>query len=78
MPNSSYTKIYTGNYIIVQRIAEALEKIGINAVIKDETESGLTAVFGASTPDVQDVLVHNDELDKALQIVKNISFETES
>lgn len=41
MKDSNYIKIYTGSFIIVQQMISALEEIGINAVVKDETESGL-------------------------------------
>jgi len=65
-----YTKIYTGNFIIVQRIAGLLEAIGISPVIKDESESGRLAGFGAATQGLQDVFVHNDELEKATPVIQ--------
>ena len=48
----------------------ALEEIGINAVVKDETESGLISVFGASNPNLQRIYVHKDEVDKAVPIIE--------
>ena len=35
MTDSNYIKIFTGNFIIVQRIVNELEKIDINAIIKE-------------------------------------------
>lgn len=75
MTDSNYIKLFTGNFIIVQQMVNALEKIGINAVVKDETESGLTSVFGASNPGLQKIYVHKDELDKATPVVENIITE---
>lgn len=67
---SHYTKIYTGSFIIVQLLTSKLEDIGISPVIKDETESGRLAGFGASISGSQEVYVHNDELDKAVPVVQ--------
>ena len=76
MTDSNYTEIFTGNFIIVQRIVANLEKEGINAVVKDQTESGLISVFGASkSTNLQQILVHKDELEKALFVVENITSE---
>ena len=72
MTGSNYIKIYTGSFIIVQKMIDALENIGINAVIKDETESGRLAGFSASIPGQQEVFVNKDELDNAIPIVEEI------
>jgi hypothetical protein len=47
-------------------------KIGINSVIKDETESGRLAGFGPSIPGLQELYVNKDELDKAIPVVEKI------
>jgi hypothetical protein len=76
MPYSNYRQIFTGNFIVAQRIVGALEKIGINAIVKEQTESGLLIpVFGGSNSDYQEVFVHIDELEKAIPIVESISNE---
>ncbi len=72
MSDSNYIKIFTGNFIVVQRIVQSLEKKGISAVIKDETESGRLAGFGASIQGQQEIFVHKDELDKTVEIVESI------
>jgi hypothetical protein len=69
---SHYTKIYTGSFIIVQLLVSKLEDVGISPVIKDETESGRLAGFGASIPGQQEVFVHEDELGKATPIVNEV------
>ncbi|MFB9058199.1 DUF2007 domain-containing protein [Mariniflexile ostreae] len=79
MSDSNYTKIFTGNFMIGQRIVEALEKVNIHAVVRDETESGLLKpVFGGSNSDYQDIFVHNDELNKSIPIVEAINREANS
>ncbi|MDO7171145.1 DUF2007 domain-containing protein [Mariniflexile sp. AS56] len=76
MTDSNFIKIFTGNFAIVQRIVMELNDWDINPVIKEQTESGLLIpVFGGSNSDYQEVFVHQDELDKALPIVENITNE---
>ncbi|MFD1613571.1 putative signal transducing protein [Gelatiniphilus marinus] len=73
MLNSNYIKIFTGSFITVQRIISELEKTGIIPVVKDESESGRLAGFGPSFPGQQELYVHKDELDKAVEIVETIN-----
>ena len=78
MIESDYIKIFTGNFILVQRISEELNAVGINPVIKDETESGRLAGFGASIQGLQEIYVHEEELTRALEVVATVSMEFES
>lgn len=78
MPHSDYIKIYTGNTILVQLIEQRLQDIGINPVIKDETESGRLAGFGASLVGMPEIYVHKKELDKAVKIVETVRAEMEA
>ncbi|QFZ53426.1 DUF2007 domain-containing protein [Oceanihabitans sp. IOP_32] len=73
MQDSNYIKIFTGNFITVQRMVTELENINITAVVKDESESGRLAGFGASIQGQQELFVHKDELDKAIVIVETIN-----
>ncbi len=74
MTDTNYTRIYTGNFIIVQQVFQRLEKIGIKAIIKDESESGRLAGFGSPIPGQQEVFVHVNELDKAVPIIEQVRF----
>jgi len=74
---SHYIKIFTGNFILVQRITAKLEEVGISAVVKDESESGRLAGFGAPVQGQQEVFVHEDELNKATPIVQSALAEME-
>ncbi|MGC6430449.1 MAG: putative signal transducing protein [Jejuia sp.] len=73
--NANYTKIFSGNFIEVQRIFRVLEDENICAIIKDESESGRLAGFGVSVQGYQEILVHNDELEKALPLVERLTSE---
>jgi hypothetical protein len=70
--DSNYIKIFTGSFIIVQHITDNLKEIGINSVIKDETESARLAGFGPSIPGLQELYVNKDEIDKAIPVVEEI------
>lgn len=78
MEKSEYTKIFSGNFIVVQLIRDRLEAIGINPVIKDENESARMAGFGTFNQGSQDVYVNNDELSKATTIVESVRSEMEA
>ncbi|MGB2245628.1 MAG: putative signal transducing protein [Flavobacteriaceae bacterium] len=69
MSQSSYQHLYTGSNIDVLALLNALADVGITPVVKDESESARLAGFGVTTPLMQRVFVHKDELDKAQAIV---------
>lgn len=62
MDHFNYTKVYAGNFVIAQRIISELQAIGINPIVKDETESGRLAGFGASISGFQEIYVSNEEI----------------
>ncbi len=65
-----FIKIFTGNAISVLALRNALEEKNIVAVIKDDSESARLAGFGMVAPGLQEVFVHEDELDQAIRIVE--------
>ncbi|MCF1192666.1 DUF2007 domain-containing protein [Mangrovimonas sp. AS39] len=73
--DSSYSKIYTGSFIIAQLIVDKLTAIGITPIVKDETESGRLAGFGSSVPGYQELFVSEDELEAAIPIVESVTTE---
>ncbi len=73
MSDTNYTKIYSGSFIIVQLAMDRLNSAGINAVIKDESESGRLAGFGASIQGYQELYVSNDELEQAKKIIASVN-----
>jgi hypothetical protein len=71
----NYVKIFSGSFIIVQLVLDRLESAGINAIIKDESESGRLAGFGASIQGFQELYVGKDEVDLAIPIVDAVNAE---
>lgn len=73
MTDSNYTKIFSGSFIIVQLAKDRLESAGINAIIKDESESGRLAGFGASIQGYQELYVSEEELAVAQSIIASVN-----
>lgn len=78
MSTSEYTRVYYGNFILVIRMKEELENIGIVPIIKDEGESQRLAGYASMNQGYQEIYVHNDELNKAMEIVNRIKSEMEA
>ncbi|MBP1839805.1 putative signal transducing protein [Formosa algae] len=78
MKDSNYTKVFTGNFIIVQRLVSELEAENINAIIKDESESGRLAGFGSSIQGQQDLFVNKEEAVAALKIIEGVTAELDA
>jgi len=78
MSNTEYTKVYHGNFILVTRVTEELQHVGIIPIIKDEGESQRLAGFGSMNQGFQEVYVNNDEVDKAVAIVERVKAEMEA
>ncbi len=78
MSTTEYTKVYYGNFILVTRVKDELERIGIVPIIKDEGESQRLAGYASMKLGFQEVFVHNDELDKAVEIVERVKAEMEA
>jgi len=78
MSNTEYAKVYHGNFILVTRVTEELQHVGIIPIIKDEGESQRLAGFGSMNQGFQEVYVNNDEVDKAVAIVERVKAEMEA
>lgn len=78
MSTIEYTKVYSGNFILVTRVKDELEAKGIVPIVKDEGESQRLAGYGSMNQGFQEVFVHNDELDQALTIVEQVKAEMEN
>jgi hypothetical protein len=68
----NFIKIFTGNSITVLSIMNSLEDKNIIAVVKDDSESARLAGFGMVAPGLQEVFVHQDELDEAIRIIESL------
>ncbi|GGW33334.1 DUF2007 domain-containing protein [Arenibacter certesii] len=76
--DSDYIKIFSGNFLISNRIKAELMDIGITPVIKDETESGRLAGFPSAMQGVQEIYVQSEEADKAKSVVDRVTAITDS
>jgi len=70
-----YIKVFSGSFIIAQLVLDRLKSAGINAIIKDESESGRLAGFGSAIQGFQELYVSKDELDFAVPIVEEVNSE---
>ncbi|MFB9052569.1 DUF2007 domain-containing protein [Formosa undariae] len=78
MDDSNYIRVFTGSFIITQRIIQDLEAAGINAIVKDESESGRLAGFGSSIQGQQDLYVNKDEQQAAAKIIEATASELDA
>jgi hypothetical protein len=78
MSTREYTKVYYGNFILVIRMKEELENIGIVPIIKDEGESQRLAGYASMNQGYQEIYVHNDELERAMPIINRLKAEMEA
>ncbi|MDX1365639.1 putative signal transducing protein [Arenibacter latericius] len=76
--DKDYIKIFSGNFLISNRIKAELIEIGITPVIKDESESGRLAGFPSAMQGVQEIYVQSEEVEKAKSVVDRISAITDS
>ncbi|WP_033961965.1 putative signal transducing protein [Psychroserpens jangbogonensis] len=75
MTDTNYTKLFSGNFIVVQMLRDRLEIAGITPIVKDESESGRLAGFGASIQGFQELYVSNEEEKKANAILNEVNEE---
>tara|TARA_B100000767_G_C19746225_1_gene528664 strand:+ start:1599 stop:1823 length:225 start_codon:yes stop_codon:yes gene_type:complete len=71
--SQKFIKVFTGNVISVLSIITAFEVKNIVAVVKDDSESARLAGFGMLAPGLQEVFVHEDELDQAIKIIESLN-----
>lgn len=78
MENSEYVKVYGGNFILANRVIAELQSVGIMPIVKDESESQRLAGYGSLNSGHQDIVVHRDELEKAIEVVNRVKAEMEA
>ncbi len=74
--SSNYTKIFSGNSLLGNRIIAELKEAGIEAVVKNQGESARLAGFGNTMTGHVELEVHQDELERATAIVTACTEET--
>ncbi len=71
---SELKKIFEGSLIETQPIVEILEEVGIEPIIKDRSESARLAGFASEIPMQVEVYVFENQYNKAIQALKDISY----
>ena len=74
MKKDNYSKIFSGQLIEIIKIKAELEKFNIIPIIKDKNELARLAGF-CSIFNVIEVFVHNDELNKSLEIISELNIK---
>ncbi|AUC20903.1 MULTISPECIES: DUF2007 domain-containing protein [Polaribacter] len=75
--SEDYTKVFTDNSILVNRLKHLLDEANIESKIIDRVESGRLAGFGVPTNSVE-LFVLNNDLEKAQSIVDLFKTEINS
>ena len=70
MSKNKYHHLFTGSSIEVLSISNLLYELKIKPVIKAQGESARLAGFGNTTPLIQEIYLHEDEIDKGKKIIK--------
>lgn len=73
MASPAYLHLFSGSSIDVLALRNSLAEENITPVVKDESESARLAGFGQTAPMMQRVFVHEDEFDKAKQVLQSLS-----
>jgi hypothetical protein len=67
-----YHLLYKGSQILVLALTNALNSENINPIIKDQGESVRLAGIGTSTPLLQEVYLHEDEIKKGKKVLEQL------
>ena len=69
---SSLIKIHTDTETTILRIKAELYVNGISSLVKNGFQSGAMAGFGGGQPNIRDLYIDSDDLEKASKIIDTI------
>ena len=72
-----HKKVYTGNFIVINRLAQLLEEQNISSIIKNHKESGRLAGFG-TTGASSDLFIYKSDFEDAKKIIHSFNEEVNS
>ncbi len=72
MTHLKYYLLFKGSSILILALTSALKREGIIPVIKDQGESARLAGFGVVSPLIQEVYIHQDELEKGKKVLEQL------
>lgn len=75
--HSKHIKIYSGSSILINRLKSLLQDANITSIIKDNINSSQIAGFGPLGETIE-LLILNDDLDKANPIIEDFKTEINS
>ncbi len=70
--DSKIVELYTGDEVTVQHLKQELEAAGIATLVKDGYNQGNAAGFVGGTPTAIELLVNENDLPRAQEILKTI------
>ena len=68
----NYIKVFTGNLNDVQRVYNDLAELNICAVIRAKSKFERVNYPGDINQTIQDILVHQEEIDRATEVIDNL------
>ena len=71
MSDQEFEQIYSGTEVRVILLKGLLQEAGIDSIVQNEYQSGITAGFGGGTPNTIRLKVHTNDVEKAKPIVQD-------
>ena len=71
MKGGEFINVYSGSEVRVIMLKGLLEEAGIEGIVQNEFQSGITAGFGGGTISTVRLKVHEDDLEKAKPVVED-------
>lgn len=69
---SSLIKLHTDTETTIARLKSELYLNGVSSLIKNGFQSGAIAGFGGGQPELRDLFIDSDDLEKASKIINQI------
>lgn len=69
---STLYKLHTDTAVTISRMKVELYNNGISSLIKNGFQSGTMAGFGGGQPELRDLYIDSDDLEKAANIIKQV------
>ena len=74
----NYIKVFSGNFNEVHQVFNELVLLNVCAIIRDKSEFESKNSIMHSNKSQRIILVHKDELDRALKIIKHLASELQT
>jgi hypothetical protein len=71
MKAGDFVNVYSGSEVRVIMLKGLLQEIGVDVVVQNEFQSGITAGFGGGSISTVRLKVHEDDVEKAKPVVED-------